>query len=213
MAFSALLVGLGNPGPKYDDTRHNFGFLALDFLLEEADRRNLPAKRLSAPRKNMELWAVPLFGPKGRVPGEYLAAKPLTYMNLSGEAVAPVCSFFKLPPENVVVLHDEIDLPLGRLKIKSGGGNAGHRGLESISAQLGTNNFRRVRMGIGRPLPGRDVKGFVLEKFTLSEKDLASQVARQAMLGLAALFTEGLEASMRLLNGFDAAKPAPAPRP
>lgn len=206
MAFSALLVGLGNPGPKYDDTRHNFGFLALDFFMEEAARRNPPAKRLSAPRKNMELFAVPVFGPNGRLPGEFLAAKPMTYMNLSGEAVAPVCSFYKLSPENLVVLHDEIDLPLGRLKIKRGGGNAGHRGLESISALLGTNNYYRVRMGIGRPPPGRDVKGFVLEKFTPQEKDMALQVARQAMLGLAALFTEGLEASMRLVNGFDATK-------
>jgi len=206
MAFSALLVGLGNPGPKYDDTRHNFGFLALDFLMEEASRRGLPAKRLSAPRKNMDLWAVALFGAKSKLPGEYLAVKPMTYMNLSGEAVAPVCSFYKLSPENVVVLHDEIDLPLGRLKIKRGGGNAGHRGLESISQLLGTNNYHRVRMGIGRPLPGRDVKGFVLEKFTPAEAELASQVARQAMLGLAVLFSEGLEAAMRLVNGFDAAK-------
>ncbi len=204
MAFTTLIVGLGNPGPKYDRTRHNFGFMAADALRLAAERNNLPVQTLSPPRKNCELWSQPLAGGRGRLPGLFLVQKPATFMNLSGEAVAPVCAFYKLDPKNIVVLHDELDLPLGRIKIKRGGGDAGHRGLASIGACLGTRDYCRIRLGIGRPAPERDVKNYVLERFSSDEAAIAEKVCAQAAAGLAVLFEEGLEAAMRLVNGFDA---------
>jgi len=206
MAFTTLIVGLGNPGPKYESTRHNFGFMAADLLRGEAEERGLPVQNLSSPRKNCALWSQPVMGPRGKLPGLYLVQKPETYMNLSGEAAGPVCAFYKIDPTSIVVFHDELDLPLGRLKIKRGGSDAGHRGLASLGQCLGTRDYFRIRLGIGRPLPGRDVKNFVLERFSPDEAAIAQAVCRQALAGLGTLFAEGLEAAMRLVNGFDAAR-------
>ena len=207
MAFKALITGLGNPGPKYERTRHNYGFMAVDALLSDAADRGDAPKRLLGADKRFELFSLPLFGTRGRLPGTFLAAKPMTYMNLSGEAVGRICSYYDIAPDAVVALHDDLDLPLGRVKIKLGGGDAGHKGLASITRRLGTPNYCRVRLGIGRPAPGRDVKGFVLQKFSGGELRIVKEVVAKALAGALLYLEYGLDEAMRGTNGFDAAPP------
>ncbi|MEO5344801.1 MAG: aminoacyl-tRNA hydrolase [Magnetococcus sp. YQC-9] len=155
-----LLVGLGNPGATYARTRHNLGW---DLLLEMVRHFNLPAgsKRFSG-----------LFG-DGRVEGERLFwLIPETYMNLSGEAVGAVVRFYRLAPEEVIVLHDDVDLACGKVRMKIGGGNGGHNGLKSIQQHLNSPDFMRIRLGVGRPPAGVDTANFVLAGFTPSEQPL-----------------------------------------
>jgi PTH1 family peptidyl-tRNA hydrolase len=134
-----IIAGLGNPGPQYEVTRHNAGFLVVDAL---ADRHRL---RFGPQKWNAETA-------RGRIEGEeVLLAKPLTYMNLSGRSLAPMAAFFKVAPHDLIVVHDDLDLPLGRLQVRERGGDGGHNGLRSIIAELGTRDFPRVRVGIGRP--------------------------------------------------------------
>jgi len=152
-----LLVGLGNPGARYARTRHNIGFLALDEIVR---RQNLGAWR---GRFRSEVA-------EGFVGGEkVLAIKPQTYMNLSGEAVGEAVRFFKLAPEQVIVFHDELDLDPGRLRVKKGGGTAGHNGLRSLDHHIG-KDFWRVRLGIGHPGDKRLVHAYVLSDFAKDER-------------------------------------------
>lgn len=152
-----LIVGLGNPGSKYAYTRHNIGwdsFEELSFYNE-----------LKWNDKFKGQYAVYNNG------GEKIYfLKPQTYMNLSGESVQPLMAFFKIPMENILVIHDELDLPFGTIAFKKGGGLAGHNGLKSIAATLGTQDFKRVRVGIGRPQHG-DVSNWVLSGYTGEDKD------------------------------------------
>lgn len=152
-----LIVGLGNPGSKYAYSRHNIGwdtFEELSFYNE-----------LKWTEKFKGLYAVYNNG------GEKIYfLKPQTYMNLSGESVQPLMAFFKIPMENILVIHDELDLPFGTIAFKKGGGLAGHNGLKSIAATLGTQDFKRVRVGIGRPQHG-DVSNWVLSGYTGEDKD------------------------------------------
>lgn len=151
-----LLVGLGNPGARYARTRHNIGFMALDEIVR---RQNLGAWRNRFKSETAE----------GFVGTEkVLAMKPQTYMNLSGEAVGDAVRFFKLAPADVVVFHDELDLAPGRLRVKTGGGTAGHNGLRSIDQHIG-KDFRRVRLGIGHPGDKRLVHNYVLHDFAKEE--------------------------------------------
>ncbi|QLA15961.1 aminoacyl-tRNA hydrolase [Desulfolutivibrio sulfoxidireducens] len=193
MAFDALIMGLGNPGPQYAATRHNLGFWAADALARLAAARGGGASRLSS-RKDVELFHLTLAGPAR---GSYLLAKPLTFMNLSGLAAAHLCGYYKIAPENLVVLHDELDLPLGRVRVKRGGGNAGHQGLNSIARELGLPDFVRIRLGIGRPAPGRDVKGYVLERFPEAERAVAEGVAADAAGLVETFLAQGLDAARR----------------
>lgn len=188
MAFTSLILGLGNPGPQYAMTRHNLGFWAADALLELGR-----TSRLSS-RKDVELFHLALTGPAG---GPHLVAKPLTFMNASGLAASHLCGYYKIEAENVVVLHDDLDLPLGRIRIKHGGGNAGHQGLNSITRELGTPDFVRIRLGISRPAPGRDVKGYVLERFSENERTIAARVAEDGARLTTLLLAQGLEAAKR----------------
>ena len=155
-----LLVGLGNPGREYEATRHNAGFEALDRLAT--------ASGASAFRDKFSgEYAT------GELAGEQVVLlRPLTYMNLSGQCVQPAAAFFKVPPSQVIVLHDELDVPLGQLRAKVGGGHAGHNGLRDIQAKFGTPDFARVRIGIGRPGPGfkGTVADFVLARFDAYER-------------------------------------------
>lgn len=203
MSFDAVLVGLGNPGPSYARTRHNFGFLLADAVLARAG--GSPRRVLSG-RKDMEALDVGFPGPGGR-PLRLLVVKPLTYMNLSGRAAAHVLGYFKLPPEAMVVAHDELDLPLGRARLKRGGGTAGHQGLNSIVAETGSTDFVRLRLGIGRPAPGWEVKNYVLAPFSAAEAELAGKVALAAVEGLSVYFDQGLDAAMRLTNAMNLAAP------
>ncbi len=153
-----LIVGLGNPGSEYESTRHNAGFWWIDQLCQQTGAKlNFEAK---------------FFGHAGRVKlagEEFWALKPTTFMNLSGRAVGALAKFYKISPESVLVVHDELDLPAGTVKLKQGGGHGGHNGLKDISAQLGTPNFWRLRLGIGHPGDRNLVSNFVLHAPTRDE--------------------------------------------
>ena len=153
-----IVAGLGNPEPKYETTRHNAGFLALDFLVDE-----WKATGPSAVGEG-ESWQTSLGGEK------VLLVKPLTYMNHSGQCIAPLFKFYKLKPEDLIVIYDDLDLKSGALRIKTGGGTGGHNGIKSIDAHLGAGalGYHRVRIGIGRPAPGNPISvvNFVLQPYS-----------------------------------------------
>ena len=151
-----LLVGLGNPGPTYQYTRHNAGFLAL-----EAIRQHYDFSQWKAQYKGLVS--------KGNIgPHSVLLLQPQTFMNVSGQSVQAATTFYKIPPQNLWVFHDELDIASGALKYKQGGGDAGHNGLKSITAALGAN-YHRVRIGIGRPTPPLDAADYVLQSYTTPE--------------------------------------------
>ncbi|TVT21998.1 aminoacyl-tRNA hydrolase [Amycolatopsis rhizosphaerae] len=178
-----LLVGLGNPGPRYAGNRHNVGFMVLDELAARV------GGRFKAHKAGAEVL-------EGRLAGHRVVlVKPRSFMNLSGGPVAGTAKFYKAGPDGVVVVHDELDLPFGALKLKLGGGDNGHNGLRSISKSLGTKDYYRVRFGIGRP-PGRmDPADFVLKDFsTVERKELPFEVDRCAD-AVEALVGEGLTAA------------------
>jgi PTH1 family peptidyl-tRNA hydrolase len=164
-----LVAGLGNPGPEYAGTRHNAGHMVADLLAERM------GARFKAHRSRNEIA-------EGRLAGVPVTlAKPRTYMNLSGGPVAALAAFYKIPPERIVVVHDELDIPFGSVRIKLGGGDNGHNGLRSVTQALGTNEYIRVRCGIGRP-PGRmDAATYVLRDFSAAErKELPFVIERWA---------------------------------
>ena len=204
MAVTACIVGLGNPGPRYALTRHNFGFLAIDALIERArDLGGAPRPALTS-RKDMEAATIALPVLPGGAFAQFVCVKPLTFMNLSGRAVRAAIDFYKLDPTAVVVVHDELDLPLGRMRLKRGGGNAGHNGLKSITQELGTPDFVRLRLGIGRPETGRDVAGYVLEIFRHDEMPQVERILPAAVEGLMTFFEDGQEAAMSRVGAFTA---------
>lgn len=183
-----LLVGLGNPGPQYAGNRHNVGFMVLDEL----------ARRIGGKFKTHKSGAEVL---EGRLAGQRVVlAKPRSYMNLSGGPVVGVARFYKIPPAGIVVIHDELDVPFGALKMKLGGGDNGHNGLRSITKSLGTKDYYRVRFGVGRP-PGRqDPADFVLKDFsTVERKELAFEVDRCAD-AVEALISTGLTAAQNTFH-------------
>jgi peptidyl-tRNA hydrolase, PTH1 family len=160
-----LIVGLGNPGAQYAATRHNIGQFVLDLLAArcgEAFKEH--------PRANAAVAEVRLPSSGGGIPGaRVVLAKPLTFMNTSGGPVATLAKYYDLAPEQVIAVHDDVDLPFDTVKLKLGGGEGGHNGLRSISQSLGTRDYLRVRMGVGRP-PGRqDTADFVLSRFNTTE--------------------------------------------
>jgi peptidyl-tRNA hydrolase, PTH1 family len=176
-----LVVGLGNPGPGYAATRHNAGFMVADLLAARF------GGKFKAHRGSADVI-------EGRIAGvRVVLAKPKAYMNLSGGPTASLRDFFKVPVDRIVVVHDELDLPYGTLRLKRGGGDNGHNGLKSITKSIGTREYLRVRFGIGRP-PGRqDPADFVLKSFSSVEnKELPFHVDRAAD-AVEALLTEGLE--------------------
>ena len=186
---NTLIVGLGNPGLAYRHNRHNVGFMVADAL---ADKLEIPLKRVKfkAQIGNGKLEDIPI-----------IIAKPLTFMNKSGEAVAPLVRYFKVPLERLLVIHDDMDLPLGTLRMRPSGGSAGHNGMLSIFDKLGTNAIPRLRVGIGRP-PGRmDPADYVLQDFSRSEEELLSMVIAQACEAALAFITTGLEKAMNTYNG------------
>lgn len=168
MDLNGLIVGLGNPGQKYRGTRHNIGFMATSLLLEEVERGNgRRPEQLSGSRFNAELWRIDI--PGG---GTWLVAQPQTFMNLSGNAVQPLMAWYKLSAEQLLVVHDELDLEPGRLKLKKGGSAAGHNGIKSIQQQLGTPDFHRLRVGVGKPENHDQVISWVLGRFTEQEREV-----------------------------------------
>ena len=187
-----LIVGLGNPGPRYAGTRHNVGFLVADLLAERLGGKFKAHRSRSGPGLDIV---------EGRLGGHpVVIAKPRSFMNESGGPVSSVAKFFKVPLERITVVHDELDLPWGALRVKRGGGDGGHNGLRSITSALGPD-YNRVRFGIGRP-PGRqDPAEFVLRDFAAAErKDLGFFVDRTAD-AVEHLIANGLEPTQNEYNG------------
>jgi PTH1 family peptidyl-tRNA hydrolase len=177
------VVGLGNPGSEYAETRHNVGFGVVDLLATRAG-----AGRFSVHKRSNSDVA------EGRLAGRKIVlARPRTYMNVSGGPVAGLVKYFSVPPEEIVVVHDDLDLGFGVIRLKRGGGEGGHNGLRSISRSLGTKDYYRVRFGIGRP-PGRqDPADFVLKRFSAVERKEIEFALDLAADATEALLREGLE--------------------
>ncbi len=183
-----LIVGLGNPGPEYAATRHNIGFMVASGL---AERHGIALKR-----KGYQA----IFG-TGRVTGiEATILLPQTYMNRSGASVASACQSLGVEPGDLVVVHDEIDLEFGCLRVKVGGGHGGHNGLRSIGATLGDAGYNRLRMGVGRPPAGGDVTHHVLSRFNAAEREQLQDFISQAEDAIALLLQSGAQEAMNRYN-------------
>jgi PTH1 family peptidyl-tRNA hydrolase len=191
-----LIVGLGNPGPEYAATRHNFGFLVLDDILAAARERKSMRLETIQSEGDYQLFGLTLGG------ASCLLAKPMTFMNLSGRAVARICGRHAVELADVVVVHDELDLPLGRMKLKKGGGSNGHRGIDSIVEHLGSEDFLRLRLGIGRPEYSSDVSRFVLQPFPPAEHDGVGAVCKAAHKGLTLMLRRGQGEATQFINSF-----------
>lgn len=186
---SWLIVGLGNPGDQYESTRHNVGFLVADEL---GDRGDFPIQRL----KFHALTNTAAIGGQGA-----LVMKPVTYMNLSGEAVGEAARFYKLPPDHVLVISDDVDLPLGRLRIRKGGSAGGHNGLKSVIQHLGTDQFPRLRVGVGgKPHPDYDMADWVLSKLTGEDKKVLDEAVKRAAGAVEAILKDGIDRAMNQYN-------------
>ncbi len=195
-----LLVGLGNPGTEYEATRHNAGFWWIDAVARQLGASLVPDRayhglvaRVNRPVPGVDtpVWLL----------------QPQTYMNLSGKSVAPLARFFKIEPSEILVVHDELDLPPGQIKMKQGGGHAGHNGLKDIAAQLGSPDFWRLRLGIGHPGVRTEVAGYVLRKPPAAELGLLHAGIERSLPALEALLRGDMTSAMRKVH----AKP-PAPR-
>jgi peptidyl-tRNA hydrolase, PTH1 family len=191
VAEPLLVVGLGNPGPQYETTRHNFGFLVADILADRIGTGFKVHKKSGA-----EVVT-------GRLGGRSVVlAKPRTYMNESGRQVGPLAKFYSVAPADVIVMHDELDIDFGRIRLKFGGGHAGHNGLRSVGAALGTNDFQRVRLGIGRP-PGRQSgASFVLENFNSRERPELGVICEQAADATELLLRDGVEPAQNIVHAW-----------
>jgi PTH1 family peptidyl-tRNA hydrolase len=199
MELAGIVAGLGNPGREYEGTRHNFGFLVLDALVDACrefgtvstvscrnDPYALERCRMSTPPFAGMTW---------------LLAKPLAFMNRSGEAIQRISAYYRIPAQQILVLHDELDLPIGRMRMKQGGGNAGHNGLKSIQQHLGTPEFHRLRLGIGKS-PHGDASSHVLGRFSELETSLAVSVMRAAVQGVLLFMRRDSAAAQRFCNGY-----------
>ena len=195
MDLRGVLVGLGNPGPKYDRTRHNAGFLLVDRILDLAHVEGTVTSQNGA-RFDCELWRVHL----DALDGTWLVAKPTTFMNLSGRCVQPLLAWHKMKPGDLVVAHDELDIPAGALRFKFGGGNAGHNGLKSITELLGTPDFHRLRIGIGRPEHRTQVTDWVLTTMKEPEATRRDDALDAGVEVLATFATQGLDKAVALAN-------------
>ncbi|MGR6807763.1 aminoacyl-tRNA hydrolase [Sphaerotilus natans] len=198
-----LLVGLGNPGPEYEATRHNAGFWWIDTVA-----RRLGA-HLSADKAYHGLVAR-----VNRPAGPIWLIEPQTYMNLSGKSVAPLARFFRIAPEEILVVHDELDVLPGQMKLKQGGSAAGHNGLKDIQAQLGSPAFWRLRLGIGHPGDRAEVAGYVLRKPPASERELIEGCIDRSMEALDLLLAGDMPKATALLHaGPQRPKPPRPPKP
>jgi len=184
-----LIVGLGNPGPQYADNRHNLGFMVAD----ELARRG----RAAAPREKFgaEIAEATIAGQR------VLLCKPMEFMNVSGQAVARVAGFWKVGLSETIVVHDELDVAFDRLKLGAGGGPGGHNGVRSIISALGDPGFARVRIGIGRPAPGRDPADYVLSNFSRAEAVVLPELVGRASDAVETIVGNGLATAMNRFNG------------
>ncbi len=191
MAEPLLVVGLGNPGPQYAKTRHNIGFMVADIL----------AARVGGSFKvHKKSGAEVVTGRLGHRP--VVLAKPRCYMNESGRQVGPLAKFYSVPTGDVIVIHDELDIDFGRVRLKLGGGEGGHNGLRSVANALGSKDFQRVRIGIGRPPGRKDPAAFVLEPFTSTERGEVPTICEQAADATELLIEVGLETAQNQVHAW-----------
>ncbi len=184
-----LVVGLGNPGAKYDHTRHNVGFSIVDHLAERWSagpyRSKFDSNFLQTSHAEMTVYL----------------QKPMTFMNLSGKSVAALQRFYKLPHARILVIHDELDLPFGTVRLKFGGGTAGHKGLSSVVSCTGSTDFARLRIGIGRPnKPAEDISAFVLSSFTGEEASTVYEVEQRAEAVVGHVVRQGIRDALNCWN-------------
>jgi PTH1 family peptidyl-tRNA hydrolase len=198
-----LIVGLGNPGPEYEDTRHNAGFWWVDAAARQlggmlAFDRNYKGMVARVNRAEGPVWLL----------------QPMTFMNLSGQSVAPLARFFKITPAEILVVHDELDLAPGQMKLKQGGGAAGHNGLKDILAQLGSPDFWRLRIGIGHPGARHEVANWVLRKPPLDERIAVEKCVADSLTALPQLLAGDFKAAtMKIHAGPQRPKPPRRPDP
>ncbi|MBR4295777.1 MAG: aminoacyl-tRNA hydrolase [Clostridia bacterium] len=190
--ISFIIVGLGNPGDKYFHTRHNAGFLAMDFISQKLGTK---VDRL----KFKALTGEAYIGGK-----RALLLKPQTYMNNSGEAVAEAASFYKIKPENIIVLFDDISLDVGRMRVRRDGSAGGHNGIKSIIAHLGSEKFPRIKIGVGKkPHPDYDLADWVLSEFSKEDKEKLFSIFGFAYEGLLKMLGGDFDSAMQICNGAD----------
>lgn len=183
-----LIAGLGNPGREYKYNRHNIGFMVLDEFAREV------GETFSRVEKNALIS-------KSNFHGKHLVlAKPQNYMNRSGQVVSGLINFYKIPFERIMIIYDDIDLPLGQLRIRPFGGSGGHKGISSIIDHLGSNQFPRMRLGIGRPPGKKEAADYVLKDFANSEKDVLEIILVRAVEALNEYLADGIEAAMNKFN-------------
>ncbi|MDQ1293825.1 MAG: peptidyl-tRNA hydrolase, family [Actinomycetota bacterium] len=189
-----LVIGLGNPGPRYEGNRHNLGAMVVERLAADLGER-LSAHRCRAAVAQTRLR------PSGAVPGpRLLLARPSSYMNESGGPVCGLVRFFRVRPDRLLIVHDELDLPLGRLRLKRGGGEGGHNGLKSISKSLGSKDYNRLRLGIGRP-PGRmDPADYVLRDFSGAERSEVPLMIVEAVEAVEDVLRQGWDRAQGAVN-------------
>lgn len=187
--LSYLLIGLGNPGREYQTNRHNFGFMLIDRL----------AVRLGA--RGLKVQSKAIVTSANYEDRKLILAKPQTYMNLSGQSIQGLANFYKLPLENLLVAHDDLDIPFGTIRMRPGGGPGGQKGIASTIERLGTKDFARLRLGIGRP-PGRmDPAAYVLQDFSRDEVKILSELLDRAADAALEFVVKGLDKAMNKFNG------------
>jgi PTH1 family peptidyl-tRNA hydrolase len=183
-----LIAGLGNPGPKYKNTRHNIGFKVINQWGDDLNVR-LSGRRFQS------------FNTQTRFKGNrILLLRPLTYMNRSGESIRACVDYYRIEPENVLVVHDDLDLPLGKIKVAKNGGAGGHKGVMSLVQHLGTKNFHRIKVGIDRPRYRESVENFVLSPFYKDERKIVEDVIQLAVQACGLFIDKGAESAMNVIN-------------
>ncbi len=189
MTETFLIIGLGNPGREYRETRHNVGFMLLDRLTLKLNARftRLQSRALVASATYLER--------------KIILAKPQTFMNLSGQSVQGLVRFYKLPLTNILIAHDDLDLPVGAIRIRPGGGSAGQKGMASTIERLGTDEFARIRLGIGRPPGQMQAPDYVLQDFSNADLTVISETLNRAAEATLTWVTDGLDAAMNKYNG------------
>lgn len=183
-----LVAGLGNPGSEYASTKHNLGYLTVDEIGKRAGI-DLKKKKFSG-----------IYGEGTFNNDKLILLKPETYMNRSGESVSTAVSFYHIPAENIIIVHDELDLPAGTVRIKAGGGSAGHKGVMSVMGELGSGDFIRVRIGIGKPREKKGTVSHVLTKFNKEESELVSESVLRAADAVLEIIQQGLQKAMNKYN-------------
>ena len=187
-----LVVGLGNPGDKYSSTRHNIGFMVADELANRF-------KGKFSSHKYRALVSEVRLGVGSEAP-KLIIIKPSTYMNDSGNAVAPLAKYFNTAPQQIIAIHDELDIPFNAIRVKLGGGDNGHNGLKSLTQSLSTPEYFRIRVGIGRPTTPQDTADYVLDNFSKAERSVVPDLAMRACDAIESLVTKGLEITQQNFN-------------